>query len=204
MVQTQLAARPTAEGSNADARRREILEAASRVFRRKGFAATGMRDIAAELGCTAGNLYYYFGSKEELLAFCQETTLDELLSEAEQIQRLSIPSGEKLSRLLVAHVRCLNESYPGSLAHLEIETLGATRRAPLIDKRRRYERTISSWIEAGIAAGELVTDDPSLATRALLGAVNWTVKWFSPQGERSASEVGESFAGLFLNGLQPR
>ncbi|MEO8277220.1 MAG: helix-turn-helix domain-containing protein, partial [Thermoanaerobaculia bacterium] len=63
-----IAAAPTADttpwsaprGSGADARRREILAAASRLFRREGLASAGMREIAAELGMTAGNLYYYF------------------------------------------------------------------------------------------------------------------------------------------------
>lgn len=45
-------------------KKREILDAASRVFR----LATGMRDIAEELGMAVGNLYYYFKDKEGLLA----------------------------------------------------------------------------------------------------------------------------------------
>ena len=85
MVQTALAPRLEATGPAADRRRREILAAASRVFRRKGFAATGMRDVAAELGMTAGNLYYYFAGKEAILAFCQQATLDDLLAAADVV-----------------------------------------------------------------------------------------------------------------------
>jgi AcrR family transcriptional regulator len=198
MVQTAPLPRPEAAG----ARRREILAAASTLFRRQGLAATGMRDIAAELGMTAGNLYYYFRGKEELLAFCQETTLDELLAEAERIAAFDLPAAGKLRRLVVAHVVTLNETYPGSLAHLEIETLGGERRAPLERKRKRYERVLAALVEGGIAAGELAPRDPRLAVLALLGALNWTVKWYSPRGAKRAAEVGEAFADLFLDGLQ--
>ena len=73
--------RPTRQDSSAAARdrtlekKRAILEAAARVFRRKGLAATGMRDIAAELDMAVGNLYYYVRDREELIAFVQEEAL---------------------------------------------------------------------------------------------------------------------------------
>ena len=51
----------------AEARRLEILRAAGRVFRRRGFAATGMREIAAEADLSPGNIYHYFAGKHELL-----------------------------------------------------------------------------------------------------------------------------------------
>lgn len=201
MVQNALA-RSEPAGRAAEERRREILAAASRVFRRKGFAATGMRDVAAELGMTAGNLYYYFAGKEAILAFCQEATLDDLLAGAAEIARLDLPADERLARLIAAHVTCLNQTWPGSLAHLEIEALAPEHRAPLAAKRRRYERTIADLIAAGAARGELRHVDPRLATLALLGALNWTVKWFSPAGALGAAEVGAAFARLFLDGLR--
>jgi AcrR family transcriptional regulator len=197
--------RSEATGRGAEERRREILAAASRVFRRKGFAATGMRDVAGELGMTAGNLYYYFAGKEAILAFCQEATLDDLLAGAAGIAALELPADERLARLVAAHVTCLNETWPGSLAHLEIEAVGPEHRGPLAAKRRRYERTIADLIAEGSARGELREVDPRLATLALLGALNWTVKWFSPAGALGAGEVGEAFARLFLDGLrQPK
>jgi AcrR family transcriptional regulator len=186
-------------------RRREILAAASAVFRRRGFAATGMREIAAELGMTAGNLYYYFRGKDDLLAYCQETTLDALLAGAEAVVGEShIPDIQKLRRVVVAHVVCLNETFPGSLAHFELEPLPADRRAPLARKRKRYERLLTRLIESGQAAGALRPGDVRLALFALLGAMNWTVKWFSAHGDKSALEVGERFAEIFLEGLAER
>lgn len=200
MVQTRATA-AEAHRPGADFRRREILAAASKVFRRKGFAAAGMRDVAAELGMTAGNLYYYFAGKEEILAFCQEATLDQLLANATEIAALDLPAAERLRRLMTSHVVCLNETYPGSLAHLEIEALAAEHRAPLAAKRRRYEQRISGLLAEGAATGALRSVDVRLTTLALLGALNWTVKWFSPDGTRSAAEVGAQFADLFLAGL---
>jgi AcrR family transcriptional regulator len=47
--------------------RTAIVEAALRLFRENGYDATTMRAIAREAGVAAGNAYYYFGSKEELI-----------------------------------------------------------------------------------------------------------------------------------------
>lgn len=201
MVQT------VASGAGAEVRRREILGAASRLFREKGLHATGMREIAAALGMTAGNLYYYFPSKQELLAWCQEETLTELGERARAIAAADEPASRRLGRLIVEHVAVLNEATPGSLAHLEIEEVPAERRPALMARRKRYERVWRRLIEDGIAAGELRPVDPALATLALLGAVNWTVKWFDARGARSARQVGEEFAALLVGGLaasQPR
>jgi AcrR family transcriptional regulator len=188
-------------GPAAEARRREILGAASRLFRERGLHEAGMREIAAALGMTAGNLYYYFGSKQELLAYCQESALAALLGLAAETCALPERADARLFRLLAGHVHVLNASQPGSLAHLEIEALPAPARSRLLAQRRRYERAYRELIEAGIATGVFRAADPRLATLALLGAVNWTVKWFDSGGRKSAEAVGDEFAELLVRGL---
>ncbi|NPV75396.1 MAG: TetR/AcrR family transcriptional regulator [Anaerolineae bacterium] len=50
-----------------DQRRQQIMNAAYRCFARKGFHQTTMRDIYAEAGLSAGAVYHYFSSKEEII-----------------------------------------------------------------------------------------------------------------------------------------
>lgn len=201
MVQSDAGVRTEATGPAAERRRREILAAASRQFRARGLHATGMREIAAELGMTAGNLYYYFPSKQDLLAWCQKQTLERLRVLATGVEAGSGTAGERLARLVEGHVRILNQETPGSLAHLEVNEVPDARRREILDERRRYEAVFTRLIEAGIAAGEFRPLDARLATLALLGALNWTVKWFHEDGARSAEEVGRSFAELLIGGL---
>jgi AcrR family transcriptional regulator len=203
MVQTG-AARAEPDSAAAEARRGEILAAASRLFRERGLHGTGMRDIAAALGCTAGNLYYYFESKQELLAWCQEATLAELAGEAERQITAGGPVRDRLRALIAAHVVCLNESRPGSLAHLEVEALPPRRRRALMARRKSYERSLAALVAEGVERGELRAVDPEMAALAVLGAVNWTVKWFDPAGRKSARQVGETFADLLVGGLAER
>src|SRR5262245_12190105 len=91
---------PTARG---DEKKREILRAASEVFRKRGLHAAGMREIAAELGMAVGNLYYYFENKEALLAFVQEDALNGLLDMARAAQG-GERADRRLFRVLAGHV----------------------------------------------------------------------------------------------------
>jgi len=186
-------------------KKREILEAASRVFRARGLHAAGMRDIAAELGMAVGNLYYYFRDKEDLLAFVQESALSRLLEMAARVRALDLPADRKLRLLLEEHVVGLNdpeEGTPGSLAHLEVEALGEERRAGVLARRDEYEQIVRSLIEEGMDQGMFLRADPKVASLALLGSVNWTVKWFRPEGGKSAREIGRQIAEMMVRSLR--
>lgn len=182
-------------------KKRGILDAASRVFRRQGLHATGMRDIAGELGMAVGNLYYYFKDKEELLAFVQEDTLAGLLDLAARTRERDLRADARLFLLIEGHVVRLNEETPGSLAHLEVEALGEPWRQAVQAQRDEYERAFREILEEGIAAGVFRPTDPKVSALAILGAVNWTVKWFRPDGGKSAREIGRECAELLVRGL---
>lgn len=192
----------TAGDGDRDLRRRRILEAASRLFRARGLHATGMRDIASALGMATGNLYYYFRNKQDLLAFCQLEALAQLLALTRRVEALDLPPEARLHLLVAGHVRLLNEWIPGSLAHLEVEELDEAARPEIQCRRDRYETSLRRLVEAGRAAGRLRHDvDPKIAVLALLGAANWTVKWYDPDGNESAESIGRRFADLLVRGM---
>jgi len=182
-------------------KKREILHAASRVFRRRGLQATGMRDIATELDMAVGNLYYYFKDKEALLAFVQEDTLEALIDLANRVRDQKLRANGRLAMLIEEHVVLLNEGIPGSLAHLEVEALTEPWRRRVQDRRDAYERAFREIIEEGMATGIFRQTDPKVSAMAILGAVNWTVKWFRPDGGKTAREIGRECAELLVRGL---
>jgi AcrR family transcriptional regulator len=200
MVQIPSLRHPDAQGKVLE-KKREILDAASRVFRRRGLHASGMREIAAELGMAVGNLYYYFKDKGELLAFVQEEALAGLLELAARVRATDLRADAQLLLLIEGHVVLLNETTPGSLAHLEVEALGERWRKAIQERRDAYERTYREVIEAGVAAGVFRRTDPKVAALAVLGAANWTVKWFRPDGAKSAGEIGRECAEILVRGL---
>jgi AcrR family transcriptional regulator len=183
------------------ARRLEILRAAGREFRTRGFAETGMREIAAAADLSPANLYNYFRGKDELLFFCQDSALDRLISNLEKTRRVKENSTEKLRSAITFHLHCVLDEVEGSAAHLLTNSIPSHLQKRLLAKRDRYEQDLRQLIATGIRSGEFLSTDPALATRAILGALNSTVLWFNPQGLLSADSLAESFATYLIRGL---
>jgi TetR/AcrR family transcriptional regulator len=183
------------------ARRLEILRAAGKQFRISGFAETGMRDIAAAADLSPANLYNYFQGKHELLFFCQDLTLDRLLAALQEARRLRATAAERLRAVIVSHMRCVLDEIEGSAAHLLTSALPPRLKHALVLKRDRYEAGVRQLISAGTRNGEFAPCDPALAARAILGALNWTVRWFDPGGPLTATDIADGFSDYLIRGL---
>jgi TetR/AcrR family transcriptional regulator len=183
------------------ARRLEILRAAGKQFRVSGFAETGMRDIAAAADLSPANLYNYFQGKHEILFFCQDVSLDRLIASLEKVRRLRTAAAEKLRLVIISHLRCVLDEVEGSAAHFLTSALPARLQRGLVAKRDRYEEGVRQLIAAGIRTGEFVPREPALAARAMLGALNWSVRWFHPDGPLTAAQIAEGFAAYLIRGL---
>src|SRR3990170_4871015 len=175
-----------------EARRLDILRAAARVFRRRGIAAAGMREIAEEAGLSPGNLYYYSG-KDEILLFCQERTLERMQAAVDAARGTA---AERLRAVLRAHVHCMLDELEGATAHLDVEALPKKLRAPMIEKRDAYERAVRAIVAEAMPRG-----DAALVTRAMLGAANWTARWYRPDGAQGPDEIAETLSDYLVKGL---
>jgi hypothetical protein len=77
-------------------------------------------------------------------------------------------------------------------------------REQLVTKRDRYERALRRIIGEGIKAGELIDVNAAIVARAMLGAMNWTVAWFKPEGPDTAGDVAEIIARFLVRGVATR
>ena len=181
-------------------RRRQLLKAAARLFRRRGFDGTTTRDIAAAVGMHAGSPFYHFASKSALLfAVMDEGMRAALARQAQAVQPGADPA-LTLHRLIRAHFDTLHG--PGRdfipVMLFESRSLSARQRASIAHLQRKYEGAWAPVLEALAAAGRLRAD-AGLARLLILGALNWSVQWFDPKKRASLDDVTDAALALFLH-----
>lgn len=187
-----------------EARRREVLEAAVAVFSERGYRAASMADIAARLGMGKASLYHYVDSKEEVLIELYEDVLRENVIAARGIAAARGSAREALAELIADRVAytCRNRELLRVFFEEEAE-LPARQQARLISVRHEYEETLLEVVAAGEAAGEFsLRTTPAIFVNTVLGAANWTYKWYQPDGALSPEQLGAEIAAVLLAGLE--
>ena len=86
-------------------KRRLLLDAAVRVFARKGYHAARVGDIAEEAGVAYGLLYHYFSSKEEVLRTVFRETWRALIATIESVERGGDSPREQLRKVAEILIR---------------------------------------------------------------------------------------------------
>lgn len=184
-------------------RRAEILHAALRAFREKGFHATTLDDIAEHLGLRKTALYHYFPDKEAILWACHQESLAELARIINGARKLE-SAGDQLAYVIREHVRVMTDTLEGSPLAFEVGAFSPERQRMIIAARDKYERAVRRIIARGITAGEFRTVDAKIAAFAVLGSINWIARWYNPEGSLHAEELGHQFADHLVGGLTCR
>ncbi len=182
-------------------RRDEILRKLGLALRDRGFAAMKMQDIADMLNMTKGNLYYYFPSKQDLLFHGHMKCMAISLAALADAQQATPPYARMLQALLRRHIAGVLEEANGAVLLTDLEDLAPAHRQEYVALRDRFEQGVRAILVAGMKAGEFRDADPSVATLAMLGGVNWMPKWYRPEGRWSPTEAADRFAMFFLQSV---
>jgi AcrR family transcriptional regulator len=167
-----------------------IRNTALRLFAEKGFQATGIREIAAEVGLTISALYYYVGTKEELLLDILRDTATSMLVSALPIAESTRTPEEKLALLVLLHVWFSGEYAQQMLvANTELRSLGDEARQLVLDLRDRYEAIWREVIEQGNAQGIFQVENAKLAAIAVIEMCNGVSYWFRDHGPLTLTQI---------------
>lgn len=185
--------------------RDEILNAAAQIFSQKGFHAASMQDIAEAVNLQKGSLYHHVASKQEILALLLDQALDLLIEHMEAVLVQSLPIDEKL-RLAIADylTTILDHKELAVVLLLEHRGLDPDLAARHIPQRDRFEGLWRELVRQGMDEGVFKCNDPVIVVLALMGALNWTITWYSAAGALSPAQIADQFAGLILSGLLTR
>jgi len=194
--------RKTADERDDGNRRRALILGAARLFRRKGFAATSTRDIAAAAGMQSGSPFYHFASKQELLFAVMEEGMRSAIER--QQQALSAPgaaadSAGRLRLLVRNHFDVLLG--PGSdfipVMLYEARSISARQRAALAQLQSDYEAPWVPVLEA-LQADQRLKADVKLARLLIFGALNWSAQWYDRRKGATLDALTAAAMGLFI------
>ncbi|MEQ1868799.1 MAG: TetR/AcrR family transcriptional regulator [Vicinamibacterales bacterium] len=189
--------------SGANSTRVEILKSAALAFRQLGYHGATVEQIAATLEMKKGNLYYYFKNKEDILFGCHQYSLDNLLGTLAEIEASNIRPDEKLRRLIVSFVHIILDHLFGIALFMDLEALNPEHRVMVIERRDLFDRGLRRVVQQGVEEGLFRPVDVKLVSFAILGAVNWIRRWYSPDGPSTSQEIADRFADFLLAGLRP-
>jgi len=185
-----------------ETRRRQIEDAASSLFRERGYAATSVRDIAQRLNLQGGSLYAHVASKEDLLWSIVSRAADRFGAEVGPIARRAAPAPARLRRMIRAHVSVVTSAQREAVVFLhEWRFLSDERRSEMAGRRDAYEALFRGVIGEGVAAAEFAPVDARMSAMVILSALNGIASWYRPDGALTPDQIADQYADLFLRSL---
>lgn len=175
-------------------RKREILEIAARLFARKGYRGTSIREIGEQAGVLGGSLYHHIKSKDALFV---ELTEAALAAAAEQIRAAVADCTDPWDRLEAACRTLLEiELDPDSITlpiMNDFRSVPEPVRQSIIAARDRFELLFRSLVDALPLPPEI---DRSVYRNLLLSQLNGTGEWYRP-GRLSPADIARQITLVF-------
>ncbi len=191
--------------SKKNSTRKELITlAAAKLFREKGFSATGMRDLAGDIGVEAASLYNHISSKAELLqeiCFRIANTFTTQLNEVEFDEKMT--SLEKIEQVVRFHIRMWVDRIDEVLVtNNESKFLDEPYHTTFLNERRIYVRRLEMIIEEGIRKKQIRKIQPYAVVLILLSAVRGIEFWHRTKKNISADELEDSMVTNIISGLE--
>jgi AcrR family transcriptional regulator len=187
-------------------KRRQLLDAAVRVFARKGYHASRVGDIAEEAGVAHGLLYHYFASKDELLEIVFRETWADLLAAIRNVEESGESAREQLRQ--VAAIMLRSWRHDPDLIRVLVREIG---RSPELQRRidalGQVFDAVARIVERGQARGEFRSElDPRLASFVFYGALEalltgWVLGQL-PDGDDEVRRAEQALVEIVCSGLE--
>jgi TetR/AcrR family transcriptional regulator, cholesterol catabolism regulator len=179
----------------------DILEAAKSAFAAQGYLGTNLGGVADVLGVTRQAIYYYFEKKHDILVALFERFFDRL---EEAVATAVDPRDDAAGRfevMLAAHIRTVASSPEHSAIFMRDDiNLTAEEREKIQKRRRRHHDLFVDAYKQAVAEGRFTDVPAGLAVSLILGAANWTFRWFNPAGRLSPAQLAAEAAAFLAAG----
>jgi len=182
-------------------RRDEIVRTAAILFKKKGYSAVTMRDIADSLDIKASSLYNHIQSKQELLEILVISLAEEFINGMNKIMNLPISASEKLRLAIDFHIDITIHNNE-ALAALNNDWMHLEEKLPYFLKMRNdYEQNFRTIIETGMTSGEFVKRDVEIVLFSLLSTLRNLYLWYARKGRVSEDTLKNNMADTLLKSI---
>ena len=185
-------------------RRQSILDAATVVMAKHGFAGASLSQIAAEAGLEKGHITYYFRTKDDMLF----EIIDDL--HRRFLDSVDVWVGERddeidaLHHIFRSHVELVFELYQANrVAYENMRFLSRQRFHLAAATRRDYERRLEEIIDAARPHTPIADEPTTFLVTSILAMVSWPYQWYTPDGTETREQVVELLAGRAIAVLRP-
>jgi TetR/AcrR family transcriptional regulator, cholesterol catabolism regulator len=179
-----------------------FLDAAARLFRARGFAATTVRAIARAARMLPGSLHYRYPTKDALLLALMKRGVEADLTGIRAVLRGVRDPVERLRLALRARLRYLLSRDAAQVVLFEWRALKGPARQEMVRLRDSYEAFWSGLLHEAAGTGRLRPEiDLRLLRFLMFGAINGAALWYRPEGPRTPDEICDAFWGLISYGV---
>jgi AcrR family transcriptional regulator len=187
-------------GGETPDRRQLILHAAARLFSRKGYDRTSIRDISREAGVLPGSVYHHFPSKDAIYLAVHREGFWRVHRRATAAAAMGSDPWDSLCRACEVHVCGMVGDSP--IDRITGRSIGLTDHQNLLAMTFEDREAFEKLYRDLIAALPLAPDaDRSLLRLVLLGALNWVYIWYR-EGRRTPEAIAAGIVDIVRRGVQ--
>jgi AcrR family transcriptional regulator len=186
--------------------KQSIIRAGLKLFKRDGFSATAVKDIADEAGVTKGAFYHHFETKEDLLLLIHDDYLDYQLAAVRAAVARDADPRAQLADVIACILEALEKYHENvTIFFQERRFLTGPKFEGVRERRDALEAEFQSLLKRGVANGHFRRDlDLPIMGLGLIGMCAWSYQWYSPGGRLALPELSRIFAALALDGVAAR
>lgn len=182
-------------------RKDEIIKTAAKLFKKKGYSAVTMRDLATEMGIKAASLYNHISSKQEILKIIIISLAEAFTSEMNTIRASEGSSLDKLNKIVALHIKTASENTYEMAAlnndwmHLEAE------RKHYLNLRKDYEDNFRNIIKLGISQNELKDENVEVMLFSMLSTLRSLYLWIPKKEDLNTQDLETSLSNVLIHGF---
>jgi AcrR family transcriptional regulator len=180
-----------------------IIDTALRLFEQHGYHGVTVDRIVTESNASKGGFYHNFKSKDELLYHIHDVFITYVLNKAQDAYKNYHTPTERLCAIIRSFVKVFHLYKPHiTVFYQESTYLKPEYSQKINEKRDEFKQVIFRVIREGIAAGEFRPDlSVEITGMSIIGMVNWTYKWYKPDGPMTIEQIASHFTDLILHSV---